>query len=135
MLIVLREIIFGIQRQADHHVLPVGPSEEKKDSPFLDDLRRMILAIRTRSKGWTELCRSLGAKHRNGDIPKMEAEMQTIPKSEFRAGIVAVMDLLQRQSSVSEQELLAGLSACALLAIDGRRQTFAKPHERISVSK
>ena len=101
---------------------PEGSSEEQEDTPFLADLKRMMLAIQTKPGGWTEVARNLVAKYRHVGFCTMEAEMWTMPESECRPAIVAVMDLLKRQSSLSEEELLAGLSACILLAIDRKRQ-------------
>jgi len=107
------------QLQDADDLLVADHPEEQQDTPYISDLKRMMLAIRTKSEGWTELCRSVGAKYIKADVAKIQAEMQTISDSEYNPAIVAVVDLLQQQSSISEGEVLAALSACVLLAIDG----------------
>ena len=86
----------------------------------------MMLATQTRSDGWIELCQSLGAKYNKVDIPKVQAEMRTIPESEYQPAIVALVETLKRQSSISEPELVAALTACFLLARDGKRSIFTE---------
>ena len=90
-------------------------------TPYTADLRRMMLAIQTRSDGWIELCQSLGTKYKKVDIPKVQAEMRTIPEGEYQPAIVALVDILKRQSSISDQELVSALIGCFLLARHGKR--------------
>ena len=59
----------------------------------------------------------------------MAAEMRTVPESDYRRAIAAVVELLKRQSSISEEELLGAFSASAFLAMEGKERVVVSNKE------